>query len=170
MAGRSVVDRETRSSILPVRTRYRFSSVVERGPPKPDVDCSIQSAGANVFSYLGGPLAGTQRATVVLQYEFALHHLAFVPIARSRDRAAQIAKEIAPAKLVGPFATAAAYDRREAFQLRVCFRRGGRSGRQMCERSGPCVAWTIVAVDIALHLERPFLSVLASSERLATAK
>jgi hypothetical protein len=72
------VDRETRSSILPVRTRYRFSSVVERGPPKPDVDCSIQSAGANVFSYLGGPLAGTQRATVVLRYEFALHHLAFV--------------------------------------------------------------------------------------------
>jgi hypothetical protein len=72
------VDRETRSSILPVRTRYRFSSVVERRPPKPDVDCSIQSAGANVFSCLGGPLAGTQRATVVLRYEFALHHLAFV--------------------------------------------------------------------------------------------
>jgi hypothetical protein len=49
------VDREMRSSILPVRTRYRFSSVAERGPPKPDVDCSIQSAGANVFF----PLAGT---------------------------------------------------------------------------------------------------------------
>jgi hypothetical protein len=61
------VDRETRSSILPVRTRYRLSSVAERGPPKPDVDCSIQSAGANVFF----PLAGTQRATVVLRYEFA---------------------------------------------------------------------------------------------------
>ena len=109
------MDRETRSSILPVRTRYRFSSVVERGPPKPDVDCSIQSAGANVFSYLGGPLAGTQRATVVLRYEFALHHLAFVRNRRSRDRAAQIAKEIAPAKLVGPFATAAAYDPARGF-------------------------------------------------------
>jgi hypothetical protein len=45
------VDRETRSSILPVRTRYRFSSVAERGPPKPDVDCSIQSAGANVYCF-----------------------------------------------------------------------------------------------------------------------
>src|SRR5215204_1990363 len=67
MAGRSVVDRETRSSILPVRTRCRFSSVAERGPPKSDVDCSIQSAGANVFF----PLAGPQRATVVLRYEFA---------------------------------------------------------------------------------------------------
>jgi hypothetical protein len=48
------VDRETRSSILPVRTRYRFSSAAERGPPKPDVDCSIESAGANFVSYLGG--------------------------------------------------------------------------------------------------------------------
>ena len=44
------MDRETRSSILPIRTRYRFSSVVERGPPKPDVDCSIQSAGANLLA------------------------------------------------------------------------------------------------------------------------
>lgn len=43
------MDREMRSSTLPVRTRYRLSSVVERGPPKPDVDCSIQSAGANVY-------------------------------------------------------------------------------------------------------------------------
>ena len=58
------MDRETRSSILPVRTRYRLSSVAERGPPKPDVDCSIQSAGANFFSYLGGPLAGMQHAAV----------------------------------------------------------------------------------------------------------
>jgi hypothetical protein len=164
------VDRETRSSILPVRTRYRFSSVVERGPPKPDVDCSIQSAGANVFSCLGGPLAGTQRARSCCGMNLRSTILLLCAIARSRDCAAQIAKEIAPAKLVGPFATAAAYDRREAFQLRACFRRGGRSGRQMCERSGPCVAWTIVAVDIALHLERPFFSVLASSERLATAK
>ena len=59
------MDRETRSSILPVRTRYRLGSVAERGPPKPDVDCSIQSAGANVFF----PLAGTQCATVVLWHE-----------------------------------------------------------------------------------------------------
>jgi hypothetical protein len=71
------VDRETRSSILPVRTRYRFSSVAERGPPKPDVDCSIQSAGANFFSCLGGPLAGMQRAAALLRHEFAFHHLAF---------------------------------------------------------------------------------------------
>jgi hypothetical protein len=77
------VDRETRSSILPIRTRYRFSSVVERGPPKPDVDCSIQSAGANFFSCLGGPLAGIQRAAAVLRSEFALHKLAFCAIARS---------------------------------------------------------------------------------------
>src|SRR6185312_13376167 len=55
MAGRSVVDRETRSSILPVRTRYRLSSVAERGPPKPDVDCSIQSAGANFLLVLSRP-------------------------------------------------------------------------------------------------------------------
>ena len=51
------MDRETRSSILPVRTRYRLSSVAERGPPKPDVDCSIQSAGANFFLCLGGSQA-----------------------------------------------------------------------------------------------------------------
>jgi hypothetical protein len=63
------VDRETRSSILPIRTRCRFSSVAERGPPKPDVDCSIQSAGANFFSCLGGPLASLQNATVVRWYE-----------------------------------------------------------------------------------------------------
>jgi hypothetical protein len=78
------VDRETRSSILPVRTRYRFSSVAERGPPKPDVDCSIQSAGANFFSPLGGPPAGMQRAAVVLRHEFALHHLAFRQYLRRR--------------------------------------------------------------------------------------
>jgi hypothetical protein len=104
MVGRSVVDRGTRSSILAVRTRYRFSSVVERGPPKPDVDCSIQSAGANFFSRPGGPLAGMQHAAAVLRYEFALHNLSFLTIARWKDCAAQIAKEIAQAKLVGPFA------------------------------------------------------------------
>jgi hypothetical protein len=115
------VDRETRSSILPVRTRYRFSSVVERGPPKPDVDCSIQSAGANVFSCLGGPLARTQRAQSCCGMNLRSTILLLCAIARSRDRAAQIAKEIAPAKLVGPFATAAAYDPARGFPTSCMF-------------------------------------------------
>src|SRR5215216_5957384 len=36
----------------------------------------------------------------------------------------------------------------------------------MCERSDHAWLGPSVAVDIALHLERPFFSVLASSERL----
>ena len=59
------MDRETRSSILPVRTRYRFSSVVERGPPKPVVDCSIQSAGANFFFNYGCGREIRSNATLV---------------------------------------------------------------------------------------------------------
>lgn len=82
------MDRETRSSILPVRTRYRFSSVVERGPPKPDVDCSIQSAGANFFSCLGGPLAGMQPAVAVCAHGCA-HFINEQPVSLS-GRAASV--------------------------------------------------------------------------------
>ena len=73
MAGRSVVDREMRSSTLPVRTRYRLSSVVERGPPKPDADCSIQSAGANVYSLIRKSDGGTIRTTEMIATNVAVY-------------------------------------------------------------------------------------------------